>query len=582
MFNDRTKFLLLGLVLGLAVSLILIWLSIRGTARAARPVSPDLILYNGKIYTVDKNFSVAEAVAIYGERLIAVGRNDEVKRLAGDRTRRVDLQGKTVIPGLIDNHTHMILAGLEAKGMDVKVDLTGSTSIADIVKRIEEKVKVTPPGEWIVADFVWHPVHLKEKRPPNRWDLDPVSPNHPVYIPRGGKDIILNSYALKLGGITKYSQAPPGGEIYKDPKTGEPTGYLTGTAADVFRQKILAKMGKKPIMWDFLIYPPEAKAKGLKLIMREYNAAGVTSTRDMGVSQDEIKVYQDLWKRGELTVRTNLIIGIPSFYLSASEIRDIIQNWWGPTTGFGDHMLNLGGIKIVAEWTGPDGVGRPLPEDRLRTLIIEGNRQGWQLNIHAKEQVEKVLEILEEADRERPIAGRRFSLEHGFFRRSPEFYQRIKRLGLIVAAQGGLFYHYYGWWERNATPEERKKSPVYPVKDWIDAGLIVTNGTDNPAVPSDQMLAIWAFLTRMTATGVLAPDQAITREEALRMHTINGAYATFEENIKGSIEVGKLADLVVISDDIMTVAVDKIKEIKVLATIVGGKVVYKAEGTNIF
>lgn len=565
-------------------------------------LTPDLILYNGKIVTVDKDFTIAEALAIYDGKFVAVGRNEEVLELAGDKTRRVDLKGKTVIPGLIDNHTHQILTGLEAPGMDVKVDIARLESIAEIVKAIGEKVKTLKPGEWIETSLMYRG-RLKEGRFPNRWDLDPVSPNNPVYIFQSGKNIIVNSYALKLAGITKDTpdpNEPPEGKIVRDPKTGEPTGHLIAGAADRFRKTLWQKMGKKPKMWDFLYYPKEAQVKGLKLVQRYYNSCGVTSVRDMGVSPDEIEAYQELWSRGEMTVRTNLILGIPARYLSLEEIEEYIDKYIGPKTGFGDEMLNLGGIKIVMV---NDGYWA-LSKEKVRAIILAANRNGWQLNIHTAtgavpEALELVLETLEEANKERPIAGRRFSLEHGLPARGKDIYARLKKLGLIVASNQLLSYYASA---RSAFMGkvmdeigiskvklgEGKERAIREwgnaYREWLDNGLVVTGGTDNPAVfydPEHPLLGIYSLVTQDTLAGVLEPDQKVTREEALRIYTINNAYATFEENKKGSIEPGKLADLAIISDDLLTVPEEKIKDIKVLMTIVGGKIVYKREGADI-
>lgn len=331
---------------------------------------PDLILYKAKIITVDKNFSVVEAVAIKDGKFMAVGSSKEIRSLAGESTTVMDLQGKTVIPGLMDNHTHQVLAGLSAKGCDIQVNLLRMDSIAAIIKAIEEKVRVTPPGEWIVTSCFYRGA-LKEGRFPTRWDLDPVSPNNPVYLMQSGKNIILNSYALKLleeTGISKDTPDPadPEGVIVKDQKTGELTGHFIAGAGDLVRKKILERMGKKPKMWDLFTYSKEEMMRGLKAVQKEYNASGITSVRDMGISQEEFEAYQELWARGELTVRTNLVWGIPARYMTIPEILDRINNYWGPTTGFGDDMLRIGGLKMVVV---NDGYWSLSPE-KVRKMIL--------------------------------------------------------------------------------------------------------------------------------------------------------------------------------------------------------------------
>jgi predicted amidohydrolase YtcJ len=317
-------------------------------------------------------------------------------------------------------------------------------------------------------------------------------------------------------------------------------------------------------------------------------------TRDMGVSPDEVVVYQVARAQNTLTVRTNLILGLPARYLSEAEAITALRAYFGPKQPLGDEWLRLGGLKFVVQNDG----WWAYPVEKLNRLVAEANRSGWTLAFHvasgtASDATAAVLSALEAADGEVPIAGRRFSYEHGFGLIEPEQYRRVKRLGMIVAANPLLAYYGAMRSFKMAEVLERIRiakvavggglaRAVYdwgmPMRAWLDEGLVVTGGSDNPAVAYDveqPLLGLYSAVTGETLPGVLLPGQAVTREEAVRMWTCNNAYATFEEDIKGSIEPGKLADLVVLSEDFLTVPAERISQIKICLTMVGGRVVYE-------
>jgi predicted amidohydrolase YtcJ len=564
----------------------------RGAPQPQPSLRPDLVLYNGKIVTADPDFSIREAVAIHRDRLAAVGDDRTVRALGA--AREVDLQGRTVLPGLIDNHTHQLLAGLDTPAAGVKVNVASLQSIEEIITALRAQAARTPPGEWLVTSCMYRGA-LREGRFPNRHDLDRAAPEHPVYVFQSGKNIIVNSYALRLAGIDRDTPDPadPEGHIVRD-DAGEPTGHLIAGAADQARRRWWEQRGCRPKMWDFLYFDQATLLRALAAQQAIYNACGIVGTRDMGVSPDEVAAYQAARAQNSLTVRTNLVLGLPARYVSTEAVVAALQGYFGPKQPLGDEWLRLGGLKLVVQNDGWWAYSL----EKLNAMVAEANRAGWTLAFHvssgtAGDATEAVLAALEAADRDVPIAGRRFSYEHGFGLIQPEHFRRVARLGMIVAANPLLAY--YGAIRSFKMAEVLEQiriakvavgggmeRAVYdwgmPMRSWLEAGLVVTGGSDNPAVVYDverPLLGMYAAVTGETLAGVLLPGQAVAREQAVRMWTINNAFATFEEHLKGSLEPGKLADLTVLSDDFLSVPAERIPDIKVTLTMVGGRVVYE-------
>lgn len=558
--------------------------------------APDLIFINGKIVTVDKNFSVVEALAVFDGKIVALGKSDEIKALAGKRTEVVDLEGRCVVPGQMDNHVHFILAGMDALDSGAKVNIARLQSIEEILDAIHERVKVTPPGEWIGTSCMYRGA-LKDGRFPTRHDLDVVAPDHPVYIFQSGKNVIANSYALRLAGIDSNTENPrePEGWIVKD-HNGEPTGHLIAGAGDMARKAWWQRLGQPIKKWDFLYFDQETQLRALEAQQRIYHACGVVGVRDMGVSIDELDTYIEARRRGILKIRTDVILGLPARYMSTDDIAESINRYFGPKQHIGDEMLKIGGIKMVVV---NDGWWAYSP-DKVRFLINEYNKRGWNIAIHintggADESSELVISTLEEAAKERPIAGRRFSFEHGFGLTRPDHIQRTKALGVIIGANPLLAYYASARslrmneiMEQVRIAKMSEKDPWkrtvrdwgMPIKDWFEAGIVVTGGSDNPAVvydPERPFLSQYSALTGDTLAGVLLEGQQITREQMLRMYTINNAYACWQEHIRGSLEVGKLADMVVIDRDILTCPAEEVRDIQVLRTYVGGELVFQKD-----
>ena len=533
-------------------------------AAGQRQTPPDLILINGHVITVDRDFSIAEAVAIAGGRFTAVGTSSQIRTMAGASTRVIDLTGQTVIPGLADGHLH-------DAGGGPGVDLSHTRSVADVLAAIAVRVKNSQPGELIVTNSDWHEAQLAEHRLPYRRDLDTVSSNNPVAVVRGGHEYILNSAALKKWGITKDTTQLPGGRITRDA-----SGELNGELID--RAKSLVQLPP----------PPKLSVEALQEQHRKLNAAGLTSIRYPGASVEQYRLLQDMERRGLLTMRVNQLMRAQVSAEEAGRAQSTIESW-GVKPDEGDEWVRIGGLKLVmdggfeggwmrdpyAEPWGEHGTYFGVHPDpaAYNTIVKQANRLGWRVATHAvgDAAIDAVLNAYSAANAERSIVGRRWTIEHGFIPRADQF-PKMKALGLVVSAQDHLYLagpslvSYWG-------PE--RAALTTPIRTYLDQGFIVAGGTDSPVVPYSPLWVMYHFVTRDTISGgVLGADQKISRQEALRVETINNAYLTFEESIKGSIEPGKLADLVVLPEDPLTCPEKDIQRMNVVMTIVGGKVVY--------
>jgi predicted amidohydrolase YtcJ len=527
-----------------------------------QPAAADLILHNGKIISVDAAFSYAEAVAVRDSRFVAVGPNGDVLKHRGPGTTIMDLQGRTVVPGLADNHLH-------SAGGGPGVDLSRTRSLAEVLSAIALRVADVKPGDIVVTNRDWHEGQLREQRLPLRRDLDTVSPRNPVVVIRGGHEYILNTAALAKWNINERTPEPPGGRIsrYAD-------GPLNGELVD--RAKNLVSLQ------DLAPYLVIARTREQQIAdkIAEHNklhAAGLTSIRLPGASLDEYRLLFEMKRRGLLTMRVSVLL-VPE---ALSEFKQ----------DEGDEWLRVAGVKLRADggfeggWMrdpyeepyGQNGVYRGLQTesaDRFTSMVRTLNRGDWRLFTHAvgDAAIDQVLTAYETADAEKPIAGRRWGIEHAFIAQDDQL-PRMKRLGLAVAAQNHLYLaapslvRYWG---------PSRAARTTPMRAFIDAGLPVSTGTDAPVVPYRPLWTIYHFVSRDTITaGVIGRDQRITRAEALRASTMGNAWLGLEENVKGSIEIGKLADLVVLSDDIMSCPEKRIEQMDVLLAIVSGRVVYR-------
>jgi predicted amidohydrolase YtcJ len=528
-----------------------------------RPPAPDLILINGRVITVDRNFTIAEGVAIAGDRILTTGNEDQLRAMAGPATRIVDLKGHTVIPGLMDNHLH-------GAGGGPGVDLSRARSLADVYAALALRVKLAKPDDIILSNSDWHEAQLKEQRLPLRDELDKIAPLNPVVLVRGGHEYILNSAALARWNITAATPQPAGGRITRDAE-GRLNGELVDTA------KSLVKLPPAPMR------TPEQQLADRIADYKKLNEAGLTSIRHPGISVADYRMLEGMRQRGELTIRINALLRAGN-----DGIVKVIGDS-GIRQGEGDSWLRIGGVKLAVDGGFEGGLMRepyekPWDEngtfrglqtvdtERFFTVVRDLNRLDWRVASHAvgDAAIDLVLNAYEKANAERSIVNRRWSIEHAFIGR-PDHLPRMRALGLTISAQNHLYLagpslvKYWGATRAGITT---------PVKMYLDAGLQVSSGTDAPVVPYPPLWTLYHFITRDTITGgVLGPDQRVTRQQALRMATINNAWLNMEERTKGSIEPNKLADLVILNEDPLTCPEQRLRDAKVLATIVGGKVV---------
>ena len=537
---------------------------------AAQPPAapPDMVLYNGNVLTVDRAFTVAEAVAVTGERITAVGTSARIRALAGRSTRQIDLGGRALIPGLMDNHLH------SAGGGD-GVDLSRARSLDDVYAAVTARVSRTPAGDVVVSNSDWHEAQLREKRLPLRDDLDKVAPAHPVVLVRGGHEYIVNSAALRRWQIDEKTPEPAGGRL-----TRYPDGRLNGELVDTAKAFV-----KLP--------PPPVRSRDAQIAARvsdyaRLHAAGLTTVRHPGISPDDYRLLQEMQRRGVLTMRVNALLrpgGSPQTVAAALDASRL-------TPDMGDAHLRLGGVKLAVDGGFEGGLMRePYAEpwdekgtfkglqaqstESFEATVFALNDRGWRVATHAvgDAAIDMVLTAYERANARRSIAGRRWTIEHAFIGR-PDHLPRIKALGLALAVQNHLYLagpslvSYWGPVRAGLTT---------PVRLYLDAGVPVSSGTDAPVVPYPPLWTLYHFITRDTiAGGVLGADQRITREEALRLATTGNAWLTMEEDEKGSIEPGKLADLVLLSEDPLTCPAPALRDAQVLMTIVGGRIVHDA------
>lgn len=536
----------------------------------------DLLLLNGRIVTVDEGFSIAEAVAVRDGVIQAVGSTSDLEALRGDETEVVDLGGRMVLPGLIDSHIHVVGTGQLISQINCRTP--PMNSIADIVAAVEKEAAEAEPGDWIIGRG-WDQAKLSEHRNPTRWDLDRVAPENPVWLTRTcGHIAVVNSVALELGGVSKDTAQPPGGNIVMD-EAGVPTGLLEeGPAMNLVRRHI------PPMSFD-------DAAEAIRSASQAFSEAGLTGVIDPGISSMVMRAYQRVADEGKLTVRVNMMLSGWGPDETVDESVERITNF-PMTTGFGDDLLRFLGLKLLID----GGVGGrtallrepyegdpenrgilTMSEEDLQKRVDAGNLTGMMVGVHCAGggAMDIVLRAFEETDVKRPIKGRRYTLIHAY-QPSEANFETCRRLGVVVASQPSFLYYLGDSYHENVGDERSRW--LKPHRAWIDNGVMVAAGTDSPVTPYLPFPSLWAAIARRTEVRgtQMGTEQRVTREEAVRMYTINGAYLSFEEDVKGSIEVGKLADMIVIDRDILECPEDEIRDTRVLRTFLGGETVYEA------
>ena len=529
---------------------------------ARTSIQPDIVLYNANVWTVDEQLPRAQAIAISGGRILLVGSNDDVLALASPLTRKVDLGWKTVLPGFNDAHAHPIYSGVG----HLKKVACDKDSIEAIQAALRERAQKTPTGEWVVG-FLYD--DGKTPRPINRSDIDAAVSDHPVLIThRGGHTIFVNSLALKLAGANEKTPDPAGGRYGRD-DSGKLTGFVADAATKEFYKLVPEKVTRDDLR------------NGAALISKMFTSKGVTSACDADAGPDAVQGYQDARDAGELRFRTYCLIHVPDLphFLEA-----------GIHSGFGDDWLRIGGVKQYADgsisertaWLSQPYIGisnytglQVTPREQLLETARKAHAAGWQLATHANGDlaIDEVLSIYEQVQKETPRRDPRFRIEHCTVL-NHSLVQRMAALKVIPAPFSCYVYfhgdimHFYG--------EERARN-MFPMRSFIDAGLRPTDASDYTASPSDPMMWLQSQLTRTDPKGnVWGANQRITLEEAIRCGTLNGAYGSFEENVKGSITPGKLADLVVLTQDPFKTDPSALRKVTVERTMADGKWVYES------
>lgn len=547
----------------------------------------DLILHNGKILTADARFQIVQALAVKDGKIVRTGPSAAVLRAEkGPKTQVVDLAGKTVLPGLIDAHVHAIGAGLS----EFKSKLPPLDSIADIQAYIREKAKTTPAGEWIIVPRTLPP-RLKEQRFPTAKDLDVVT-THPVAFD-GSYVWSANTLGLKISGITKDTPNPPGGEVVKGPD-GQPNGILRA-----------ASQLLKGIRDEARATEAE-RLEALETMLKLYAASGLTTVGDRAVTEPDVKTYETLKAQGRMPIRAVLTWRINAGRSIEEIEKEIAARPW--KTNQGDERLKFGTFKVTLDGgqsvgtayqrmpygpygrqlygqTNPDARGTLFVErEKLIRIFSAARKKGWQLTSHAQggAAIDVLLDAFEALDKEAPIAPTRSHVMHGSFM-SAEAIARMKKMGILADVQGGWLHFDVPALEQVFGYKNMRY--FFPLQSYIKSGIILAGGSDhmighdkNRAVNAyNPFFNMWMSITRKTREGKLIyPEEKITREQALRMYTNGSAYLHFSEKTLGSLEPGKLADLVVIDKDYLTCPEDEIRAIRPLATVVEGKLIHGA------
>jgi predicted amidohydrolase YtcJ len=541
------------------------WLAVAVPAMAAEP--PDLVLVNGKVVTVDDRFTISQAIAIKGTRIVAVGSTAAIRKLAGPGTKVIDARGRTVIPGLIDNHAHFVRV---AEKWHSEMRLDGITSRAQAIKMLQDRVRVAKPGEWIVALGGWSEEQFTDDaRGFPLAELDQLAPNNPVVLQAIYRHTFMNTAALKSAGIDEKTPNPPGGTIEKD-GSGKPTGMVSGAGGVAF---VAAKVP---------LAEKQQWLQNARNVVAFLNSVGMTAWMDAGgrgMSDAHYEPYRYLAEKGELNARVywqivrqpgtpgdvdKVLAEIPTF--KPFQGSDYFDN-----VGYGESVYN----PINTQLLNPKANTRPEDMAQWGRIARAVAQQGLYMNSHVEMEpaIDAFLTVYEEVNREKPIKGLRWAFSH-IDQVTPRQIERMKRLGMSAQIhtrpliQGVLMHRFHG--ERAYT--------MPPMRMVQDSGIMWGLGSDATAVTtSNPFYNLWFAVTGKMIGGHEVNRQTITREEALIAHTRNNAYIVFQESNLGSLQPGKYADLLVLDRDYLTVPADQIKDLKPVLTMVGGKVVFEAQ-----
>ena len=545
----------------------------------------DLLLVNGKILAADRNFSIVDAMAVRGNRIMATGDGSALQTLAGRDTTVIDLKGATVIPGLIDSHHHFVNRAARAFH-GVRLDFY--TNVRDLVAAVAQKAKDIGPGKLVLSTAGNAVELLDDLRAPTLEELDAAAPDNPVILTLED-GLRINSRMIERCGLTPATRIPPGGSIGRDPTTGELTGLVAGTATALVWHHAGDGGGSARV------YTSDQLREAMVWAQAEANAVGLTGIRHPHSTQQELRVLQSLWECDELTLRFAADVGFEPHEQSPAELEAALRAW-GVVQPFGDHWLRLHGVGelgidqstdgMLLSWgysslppaargnTDYRGIMR-VDQQQLDAVIAAVHAAGWRPAVHAGGDVaiDMLLNSYERIHRIDPLTHKRWIVDHAHFGQ-PRHIERIRAMNLLVHMQYHLYMYYPIFAQYHG---EAQVAQLFPARQWVDAGIHVAAGSDYSKMPPNPFEGLHFFITRETKKwGVKGPEQAVTREQALRMYTANCAYASFEEDAKGTLEPSKLADFVVLSDDYMTVSERRIRDLRAVATFVDGQCVFRS------
>lgn len=553
------------------VSLLTLLLLVPVPGQSQNRPAADLVVTNARIWTVDSSRPTAEAVAVIGDRIVAVGSSTEMDRWRGSSTEVIDAGGRLLLPGFNDAHVHFVHGSAQL----TNVQLKDARSVQEFAQRIGDYAKTQKAGAWIVGGN-WDDQAFDRPRMPTKADIDAVTPGHPVFVSRyDGHMALANSLALKLAGVTAKTRDVPGGVIVRD-ASGEPTGVLKDAAMN-FVAKVIPDRSH------------EARLELVRAGLRHAASLGVTSVQDMNASYADVAAYADLESRDELTTR---------FYVAPNETLWEDQAKLGLRRAFGSHFLRIGALKGFADGSlgsstayffepfsdQPANRGlladEMIPLSAMRERLTKADAAGLQLCIHAigDRGISTVLDLFADVVKANGARERRFRIEHAQHMAAKDF-KRFADLGVIASMQP---YHAIddGRWAEMRIGKDRSRR-TYAFRTFLDNGVRLAFGTDWYVAPLNPMESVYAAVTRATLDGKNPqgwfPEEKITVEEAVAAYTIGSAYAEFQERDKGSITAGKLADFVILSDDIFTIRKEAIKDVRVVKTVVGGKLIYSRD-----
>lgn len=535
----------------------------------------DYIFYNGEVITVDSNNSIVNSVAVKGKYVLKVGDYDSLQHLIGEKTKLIDLKGRSLLPGFNDAHLHLVLYGVNQLAISCKSP--EQTSVDSLLKTLKDKAKVTPPGRWIRA-WGFNENSVTEQRYPTLEELDSVSTEHPILISRTcGHISVLNSTALKLANIDEQTPNPQGGVIEKDNN-----GKLTGRLIESASMQIA----------NIATYTEDEFIEAIKIANQHFIEVGITSIGEAGTfSSESFRILQLASQKGLLQLRVYALLGSLNDSKDFSE--KIISS--GIVTGTGNEWFRLGPVKLFTDGssTGPTIATREgytsdsenhgilyYSEEEIYSVLGLAHKLGYQITVHAQgdKAIEMYLNVVERALKESPRHNHRHRIEHAGIS-TPDLQDRIKELGMIPIPNPPFHYEFGESYIRNYGD---RVNYMYPARDFIDKKIIAAAGSDAPITDYNPLIGIHTAVNRNTKNGVdVGLNQAVGVLEAIKMYTWNGAYASFEEDIKGSIEPGKLADLVILDCSILSVDKTRIKDLKVDMTIVDGNIVFERKSNAI-